>query len=309
MKKTNIVAGEQMLLNLSYKGKNFNEKNVWLFFISTFAWTWSFWILRALLLNNIINISISPDALKFIGGFGPMIIAFLLTHRTYGKDGTLSLLKRGGDHKFAKKWWIPLLLLTTIVTFTAYQIVNIISPIPNIVQFNAVINSFTEFLGGLFILFMISVAEEFGWRGYALDQLQAKFETSKYTAIKSSIILGIIWAFWHLPLFITPGEGKSFEAQYFPFFLVMAILLAISFTWFHNNTKGSILAAIVFHTAVNFSGIVIPVTRSYAIPSSLGYIALDSVILVVTIIIVILFGAKNLVRDSQGGNIGRVGDR
>jgi hypothetical protein len=78
----------------------------------------------------------------------------------------------------------------------------------------------------------------------------------------------------------------------------MAVLLAISFTWFHNNTDGSVLAAIAFHTSVNFSGIVVPVTRSYAVPSSLGYLALDSIILVLTVIIIHLFGAKNLVREA-----------
>jgi len=76
----------------------------------------------------------------------------------------------------------------------------------------------------------------------------------------------------------------------------------------HNNTNGSVLAAIVFHTSVNFSGIVVPVTRSYAVPSSLGYLALDSVILVLTVVIVLLFGAKNLVRDAQKGNMGRIAD-
>lgn len=247
-------------------------------------------------------------ALKFIGGFGPTSIAFLLTYRSHGREGALSLLKRGVDLRFPKKWWVPLLLLTTIVTYTAYRLVNLMRPIPDILQFAAVFSSFSGFLGGLFILLLISVAEEFGWRGYSLDRLQAKYESSRYKAVKSSVVLGVIWACWHIPLFFTPGEGKSFEAQYFPLFLAMAVLLAISFTWFHNNTNGSVLAAIVFHTSVNFSGIVVPVTRSYAVPSSLGYLALDSVILVLTVMIILFFGAKNLVRDAQKGNTGRIVD-
>ena len=281
-----------------YKGKHFNESNLWIFFILTFAWTWSLWIPRALLLNNVINLAIPPDALKFIGGFGPTSVAFLLTYRSNGREGALSLFKRGVDPRFPKKWWMPLILLTTIVTYTAYRLVNLVRPIPDILQFASVFSSFSGFFGGLFILLLISVAEEFGWRGYALDRLQAKYESSRYTAVTSSVILGVIWACWHIPLFFTPGEGKSFEAQYFLFFLAMTVLLAISFTWFHNNTNGSVLAAIVFHTSVNFSGIVVPVTRSYAVPSSLGYLALDSVILVLTVMIILFFGARNLVRDA-----------
>ncbi len=290
----------QMPTNPFHEAKEFDERDLWMFFISTFAWTWTFWILRTLVLNNVIDLSISPDTLKFVGGFGPFSMALLLTHRRRGREGVLSLLKRGVDHRFGWKWWIPILLSTTFVTFSAYQIVKMITPVPNILQFEAALNSFTEFLAGLLVLVLISVAEEFGWRGYALDRLQARFEVSKITAIKSSLVLGLVWASWHLPLFFTPGEGKSFETQYFPFFLVMTVLLAISFTWIHNNTGGSILAAIAFHTAVNFSGLVIPVTRSYAVPSSLGYVTLDAVILVLTALIVIVFGAENLVRGSEG---------
>lgn len=304
MKTAEGAARMQTPTNLFQEGKS-SEKDVWMFFVLTFAWTWTFWILRALVLNNVIDLSISPDALKFVGGFGPFSIAFLLTHRTHGKQGVSSLLRRGLDHRFAKIWWIPILLLTTFVTFSAYQFVKIITPVPNILQFNAVLSSFTGFIAGLLVLVLISVAEEFGWRGYALDRLQARFKASKYTAIKSCVVLGLVWALWHLPLFFTPGEGKSFETQYFPFFLVMTVLLAISFTWIHNNTGGSVLAAIGFHTAVNFSGIVIPVTRSYAVPSSLGYVALDAVILVLTVMIVIVFGAKNLVRGSAGHEVKR----
>ncbi|UCG54768.1 MAG: CPBP family intramembrane metalloprotease [Dehalococcoidia bacterium] len=274
-------------------------RDILLFFALTIAWTYLFWGLRAVILNDVLSLGVSPDALKFIGGFGPTIIAIVLTHRKHGKDGVISLLRRGLDHSFAKKWWIPLIFFTTLVTFTAYQLVKIVTPIPDITQFNAVFSSFSGFIGGLFILLLISIAEEFGWRGYALDRLQAEYNSSKYTAIISSIVLGLVWAFWHLPLFFTPGEGKSFEVQYFPYFLVMTILLAVSLTWLHNNTNGSILAAIIFHASVNFSGIVVPVTRSYAVPSNLGYLALDSVVLVVTTLIVMLYGVKKLVRDSH----------
>ncbi|MEJ2270937.1 MAG: CPBP family intramembrane metalloprotease [Candidatus Bathyarchaeota archaeon] len=208
-------------------------------------------------------------------------------------------MKRGGNLKFAKKWWIPLLLFSIFVTFTAYLMLSFIMPIPNIIQFESVLNSFTDFIGVLFMLLLISIAEEFGWRGYALDRLQAKFQTSKYTAVKASIFLGIIWICWHIPLFFTKGEGKAFETQYFPFFLVMATLLTISFTWFHNNSSGGVLAAIVFHTAINFAGIVIPITSSSSIQSNLGYVALDGVILILTLIIIIVFGAKTLVRGAK----------
>ncbi|MHA2341362.1 MAG: CPBP family intramembrane glutamic endopeptidase [Candidatus Hodarchaeales archaeon] len=284
------------MMSTIHKAQNSQGRELGFFFTLTFLWTWTFWILRILILNNLIILPISEDECKIIGGLGPLLVAFILTYLFNGKEGIVSLLKRGVNFKFGLKWWIPLLLLTTITTFIAYQLVNLITPIPNIVRLPSNLDAFTE---ALFILILISVAEEFGWRGFALDRLQSKFDTSNHKAVISSIVLGILWVGWHLPLFLTPGEGRSHEIQYFPLFLVMAILLAIIFTWFYNNTNGSILTAIIFHTTVNFSGILIPVTDSYAIPSSLGYLALNSLILGFTILIVKFFGSKNLVKESR----------
>ena len=84
--------------------------------------------------------------------------------------------------------------------------------------------------------------------------------------------------------------------------------MAISFTWFHNNSNGSILAAIIFHIAINFAGIAIPVTSSPDIPSYLNYAAFDIVILVLKVIIIIAFGAKTLVRGVHKGKKVHVGE-
>jgi membrane protease YdiL (CAAX protease family) len=278
--------------------QNSQGRELGIFFTITFVWTWTFWILRILILNNGITLPISQEDSKIIGGLGPLCVAFILTYLFDGKKGLISLLKRGVDFEYVKGWWIPLLLLTTSTTLIAYQLVDLIQPIPNIIRLPNALDAFIEVL---FILILISVAEEFGWRGYALDRLQCKFNSNNHTAIISSIILGVIWAVWHLPLFFTPGEGKSHEFLNFPLFLVMAILLAILFTWFHNNTNSSILTAIVFHTSVNFSGILIPITDSYVIPSSLGYIVLNSLILGFTILVIKFYGSKHLMREARKG--------
>jgi hypothetical protein len=261
-----------------------------LFFVFTLSWTWTFWMLRILISNNTIDFPISEEECKYYGGIGPILVALILTFLGEGKSGIKSLLKRGLDYKFKKKMWIPLLFLTTVTSFLAYQMINLFTPVPNIV----VEIEIGEFVGGLIILLIISISEEFGWRGYALDRLQDEFKSSKYTALISSLILGSVWGIWHLPLFFTKNEGKSHEIQYFPYFLLMAILLAILFTWFYNNSNRSILTAIIFHTSINFSGLIVPVTNSYAIPYEQGYLALNSLIFIFIILLVIYYGTKSL---------------
>ena len=86
--------------------------------------------------------------------------------------------------------------------------------------------------------------EEFGWRGYALDRLQAR-----YSALIASILLGIIWASWHLPLFFIAGSAQ--QGIELSFYHVSLIGIAIIMTWFHNNTKASILTALLAHALIN----------------------------------------------------------
>jgi membrane protease YdiL (CAAX protease family) len=91
--------------------------------------------------------------------------------------------------------------------------------------------------------------EEIGWRGFALPRLQMKF-----TPLQSSIILGIIWSLWHVPikidiLFSSPSYFLSF---YFIFTLV-CILYCIVITYFYNRLGGSILIGVAFHGLMNDS--------------------------------------------------------
>jgi membrane protease YdiL (CAAX protease family) len=93
------------------------------------------------------------------------------------------------------------------------------------------------FLGG-------PLGEEIGWRGYALPQMQ-----SKYGSLKASLILGALWAFWHLADFLTPYHGDFLTS--FPLYFLLVVILSVIMTWIYNNTKGSIFMAILAHTSIN----------------------------------------------------------
>jgi membrane protease YdiL (CAAX protease family) len=133
---------------------------------------------------------------------------------------------------------------------------------------------------GLLIWLLGALPEEYGWRGYALGRLQMKF-----TPLGASLVLGVIWSLWHLPLRFIPGT-----TQYvIPFweFAVQTIVLSILYTWLYNHTDGSVLIAGIFHTMGNITGALIPYWTT-GIGRWVGLLPL----LLATLMIIVLGGLK-----------------
>jgi membrane protease YdiL (CAAX protease family) len=88
------------------------------------------------------------------------------------------------------------------------------------------------------------LGEELAWRGYALPRLFAR-----YSALAASLILGVAWALWHLPLLWTAGIGE----QQLPMWLLLLDIPAKSvlFTWVFLRTRGSVLIAALLHGSTN----------------------------------------------------------
>ncbi len=98
---------------------------------------------------------------------------------------------------------------------------------------------------------LISAGEEAGWRGYALPRLQARFGFWQ-----ASLILGLLWGCWHLPLFLIPGTTQYGLA--FPAYVLASIGYSVIYTCLYNRGRGSVLLASLFHSASN-------ATISYAV--------------------------------------------
>jgi membrane protease YdiL (CAAX protease family) len=97
-----------------------------------------------------------------------------------------------------------------------------------------------------FVVFVLVVGEELGWRGYALPKL-----LERWSPLTSSLILGLLWGLWHLPTFLvlgTPQYGLPLSA-----FILLTIEYSILLTWLYLHTKGSVLLATLCHGAINLS--------------------------------------------------------
>jgi len=110
------------------------------------------------------------------------------------------------------------------------------------------------------VLFVLVAGEELGWRGFALPRLLAR--SSPWTA---SVGLGVLWGFWHLPLFFVAGTPHSQMAL--PAFIGYTVGLSLALTWYARLTAGSALLATLFHGVTNAFGLtangVSPYTRSW----------------------------------------------
>jgi CAAX protease family protein len=228
--------------------KQITNRQLIQFFGITFAFSWLMWTLPLLKSNWFPDL---PDIVGLSGmfaPFGPGVAAFWLTWRQLGKVGAKQLWLRGWRLNFQKKWLIPTLLLGPLATLLAAGLILLFggeigweNGVPPLL------------IVPIFLLIFVTnaLAEEYGWRGYALDPLQGRF-----SALTASLILGLIWALWHLPLFFIEGTTQQVIPMYQ--FILQTMVLAIFYTWLHNNTGGSVLVAMLFHATANTAAAAIP---------------------------------------------------
>lgn len=270
------------------KNNKAESHNLHLFFLIAFAFSWLFWIPKALIAQGLL---LAPSILvSFLfspfnpAAFGPLIAAISLTYLNEGKSGLIKLLKRGVDYKFKKIWLIPIFLLMPLV-FGVALLLSMRAGFTTL-DLSVLSNPLMIAIGFIYIFFLAGpLQEEFGWRGYALDRLQAR-----YNALVSSVILGFMWGMWHLPLFTVYYQVPIWAV------MVEIILVAILFTWIYNNTNGSILAALLFHTMLNLSHFMMFPTLKMDF-GSLYYLILA--LTIVVIVVLIIWGPKRMVREER----------
>jgi len=108
----------------------------------------------------------------------------------------------------------------------------------------------------------VQAGEEIGWRGYALPTLSARVGLPV-----ASIILGLVWAGWHLPFFFIAGNDKS--GQSFPTYLLGTTALSVAMAWLYWRAHGSLLLTMLMHAAVNNTNIILTPSSTAANPFTL----------------------------------------
>lgn len=220
------------------------------FFLLSHGWSWAFWWLVVASGENVWS-SAAPVFL-FLGGAGPLLAGVTMTWRTGGRAGLRELGRRIADpRRIGRAWWIVILAVPAVAMAGGVALAGLLGADASVdaTQAVAVATSplaLLAFAGT--VLLLGPVPEEIGWRGYLLDALQSRFD-----AVSSSLLLGLAWSLWHLPLFFMPGYFVDGAPE--PVLFTAAILAnSLLYTWIHNNTRRSVLAAILFHFMINFVG-------------------------------------------------------
>jgi len=209
------------------------------FFILAYAISWV-----VLLPLAILGEAAASFALIFVivSAFGPAAAAWIVTRVVEGRPGVRRWISRLFRWRVHVGWYLVALLLPFLLVVAAYGLYLVAggSPVedwraPSPLLFVATV---------LFIALLAGGQEELGWRGFALPRLQAR-----YSALVSSLILGVVWTAWHVPNLLLPGTTQS-ELPWL-WYVLLGPAVTILLTWVFNNTRGSLLPAMLFHGAVN----------------------------------------------------------
>ena len=238
------------------------------FFLFAYAGTWLVTVPFALSANGVglLPFGIPDGSVIFVSAvwvfLGPTLAAFIMTGVTEGRAGIRRLLRRYVLWRVGFRWYLvviigppAIILLVTIVlpgALASFQTLAPLNPLLLVVTFPLIL----IFGGPLF--------EEGGWRGFALPRLQRL-----HGPLVGSLILGILWACWHLPLFWITVWGTPPTILNMVLFVPTVVFMTIVYTWVFNNTKGSVLIAILLHTS--FDVLVGPVGLLFPAPVVTGY--------------------------------------
>jgi uncharacterized protein len=261
------------------------------FFLLAFGLTWIFMIADALGSHGILPFRLSIP-LMIVMGYMPTLAALIVTGLTKGKAGVRALFRKLLIARLGVGWYAFAIFGFGVVSIAAIMLYNLFGGSPALPILSKETPPFSgpiELILNIVLLFVITGivnGEELAWRGFALPRLQAK-----YNALTSSIILGVIWTLFHLPLFFTL-TGSSQADMSFVSFLISTVSLTVLYTWMYNHTRGSVLMAYLFHAAANTWTRVFSIDHGNA---TVGWI-LCGLIVLIAVIVVITSGAENLSR-------------
>jgi membrane protease YdiL (CAAX protease family) len=212
------------------------------YFLIALGFSWAY----ELIVYGILHLPEASIGRAFI--LGPTFAAFLMMAITEGKPGVRCLLRRCVLWRVGIPWYLFVLLGVPVLVLLGFFV------LPGAVAaFRAPAPAFALSYLELFILifFATSLFEEPGWRGFALPRLQ-----QRSGPLVGTLLLGALWALWHLPLFLfVPGgfngAGTGFVGIMVSYaaFSVGIVALAVIITWVFNNARGSLLLVMLLHTS------------------------------------------------------------
>jgi membrane protease YdiL (CAAX protease family) len=265
---------------------------LYFYFLIAFAFSWLMFLPGVLTYYGVLNISDSlVGVLGITGLLGPILSGFVMTAVTEGRAGIRRWLRRIVLWRVGLRWYLfaliglplAMVLATIIVRPGALESFQTLAPL-----------SVLPYLGAFVFMVLIGgpLFEEPGWSGFALPRLQRV-----HSPLVGGLILGSLWALWHLPGFLIPSQDLTDipprgTVLDFVVFALALMGLRLVMQWVFNNTKGSVLMAILIHASWNtfYSAALI---QLFPAPSVLGsYLNLTIAAGALALVVVVLTGGR-----------------
>ena len=256
----------------------------WLFVGLTYGISWVLWILVILSGQD------AKGSWLFVpyvlGGFSPSFVGVFLLYRTRpAGERPLFWKSLVGFRMISWRWHLFILLVIPAISALSVLLESFLAGhAANLSILRSMEDNPVQIVQILVIaLFFGSLSEELGWRGFALARLQ-----SKWNAFVSSLVLGLVWFCWHLPLFFVHGTTQKLwgfgSIGFFGFFLfVMASSVII--TWVYNRNGKSLLSAVLIHCVSNLVVNLIPLSGE-------GFFIQGAILVIVAVLFVLFSGTK-----------------
>jgi len=251
------------------------------YFVLTFAisWTGAFLVVAPRLLRHQPVPKFAGILMFPIMLLGPSFSGIFLTRIVDGKGGLHDLFSRMWRVQFPVKWFMALLIPPALILTVLFGLKTLVSPAfaPNF------------FLMGLLFGIPAGLFEEIGWTGYAFPKMREYIG-----ALPASVLLGLLWGLWHLPVIDYLGTAiphGAYWGRYFLAFTAAMTAMRVLISWIYINTKSVLLAQLV-HVASTGSLVVFSPPRATAAQEIAWYLAYAGALWSAVIIVALRSGGS-----------------
>lgn len=219
----------------------------------------------------------------------PSLLALRMVRRAQGDDGVRWITSRYRIWRVGFRWYLSATLIAPGISLLALAIRSVGDPTFSVARGSPLGELLADIgpvgmalmlpLMTVGLLFSSPLLEELAWRGFALPRIQDRFE-----ALTSSLLLGVLWGGWHLPLFVASGESVVLQ-------LLQIVAVTVLITWVVNSTRGSMLLAMVFHASLVVSLVALKAGPVSWVEVTLTWAA--------AIVVIAAFGRRDLSRSRR----------
>jgi membrane protease YdiL (CAAX protease family) len=228
------------------------------FFVMAYAFSWIVWSPWVLGQDGagLLPVRIDPGVVGYLNAAailaGPTLAGLIMAAATDGRAGVRRILGRLVLWRVGVHWYVVALLGVPLV-----MVLGTMASAGALPSWGGL--GGPAYLGSYLVSFVLVTVlggplfEEIGWRGFALPRMQRSLGP-----LLASLVLGVLWALWHLPEFLVPSWAESSGGgglSGIVLFTLAAITFTVVISWVFNNTRASVLLAVLVHSSIDtFSG-------------------------------------------------------